>query len=77
MHERPTEYEIMYTYTPYYIYIYKWSFQYVFKELKSFNSQLTSSDLAKKPHDYRHVSQRDSGMLQIDTKASASTHFVK
>ena len=36
MHERPIEYEIMYTYTSYYIYIYEWSFPYVFNDLKSF-----------------------------------------
>ena len=34
MHEKPTKYKIMYTYTSYYIY--EWSFLYVCNDLKSF-----------------------------------------
>ena len=51
--------DYVYIRTILYIYIYEWNFQYVFKELKSFNFshflQVTSSDLAKQPHNYLYV----------------------
>ena len=52
MHKSPTEYGIMYIYTPYYICIDEWSFMYAFNELQSFKFfvlflKVTSSDLAK------------------------------
>ena len=66
-HERPTKYGIMYTYTPYYTYM-NWIFSMSSMILKVLNFshflQLTSSDLAKRSHDYRHVSRWNPGMLQ-------------
>ena len=71
MHERPTEYEIMYTYIPYYIYIYmNGVFCISLTSLKSSKfsslfSKVTFLDLAKQPHDYQHVPCQDPGMLQL------------
>ena len=65
MQERPTEYEIC-IHSHHTIYMNE-VFNMSLKSEKGLNfphfSQLTSSDLAKQQHDYRHVSRRDPGML--------------